>query len=289
MIPFVPMSLEKAIKVSRIFKGFGNAISKAKPSLKLSLYQAELDVSAREYASMAIFTSFFYFIILYPIIFFVGYMVGVIDFFLPSVVGLTFSIFVFSYLLRWPKLISSRKVKVLERDLLGALQHILVQIKSGVPLFNALLGVSKGYGKVSNEFEKVIKEINSGKSELEALEEASKRNPSIHFRRAILQITNAMKSGSDITRALEAVLVTITADQVIAIRKYAQELNPYTMMYMLIAVIMPTLGITFLIIMSSFSGIVIPKIIFPFIIVVLSIFQYFYMGVIKTKRPYGVR
>jgi len=100
MIPFVPMSLEKAIKVSRIFKGFGNAISKAKPSLKLSLYQAELDVSAREYASMAIFTSFFYFIILYPIIFFVGYMVGVIDFFLPSVVGLTFSIFVFSYLLR---------------------------------------------------------------------------------------------------------------------------------------------------------------------------------------------
>jgi len=172
---------------------------------------------------------------------------------------------------------------------LGALQHILVQIKSGVPLFNALLGVSKGYGKVSNEFEKVIKEINSGKSELEALEEASKRNPSIHFRRAILQITNAMKSGSDITRALEAVLVTITADQVIAIRKYAQELNPYTMMYMLIAVIMPTLGITFLIIMSSFSGIVIPKIIFPFIIVVLSIFQYFYMGVIKTKRPYGVR
>ena len=60
-------------------------------------------------------------------------------------------------------------------------------------------------------------------------------------------------------------------------------------MYMLVAVIMPTLGITFLIILTSFSGLQIPLVIFPVIIVVLAIFQYFYMGMIKTKRPMMVK
>jgi len=56
-------------------------------------------------------------------------------------------------------------------------------------------------------------------------------------------------------------------------------------MYMLVAVIMPTLGITFIIILSSFSGLKIPDFLFPMILLVLTIFQYFYMGIIKTKRP----
>jgi flagellar protein FlaJ len=222
-------------------------------------------------------------------VFLVGFIVGKPDIVLPLSIGSIFSMFVFFYLLRYPKLVATRRMKKLESDLLNALEHILIEIKSGVPLFNSILSVSEGYGEISAEFKTIVMEINAGLSTIKAFERASLRNPSLHFRRAVWQLTNSMKAGGDIASALEAIVNTLTQDQMIAIRKYGQELGPYTLMYMLIAVIMPTLGITFLIILSSFSGIQIPILIFPIIILLLSIFQYFYMGVIKTKRPMMVK
>ena len=180
-------------------------------------------------------------------------------------------------------------MRILEADLLNSLQHMLVEIKSGVPLFNSMVSISDDYGEVSEEFRKVVKEINAGKSEIKALEEASRRNPSLYFRRTLWQLTNSIKAGSDIGDTLEAIVHNLTQEQIIEIRKYGQELSPYTLIYMLIAVIMPTLGITFLIILSSFAGIEIPKLTFPVIIIGLAIFQYFFMGIIKTKRPIMVR
>jgi len=284
-IPFVPLPINRAIKTARIFEGIGASISKSMPSLKLELYQAEMHILPREYCSVAVFSSIFYFLLLTPFIFFVGLMVGRVDIFLPFVVGIVFSVFVFFYILKYPRLVSRRRMRTLERDLLNALQHILIEIKSGVPLFNAMIGVSEGYGEISEEFERVVKEVNAGTPEIDALQSASRRNPSLYFRRAIWQVTNAIKAGSDVSTALEAIVDGLMKEQVIAIRRYAQELNPYTMVYMLVAVIMPTLGITFLIILSSFAGIEIPKTTFPLIVIVLGVFQYFYMGIIKTKRP----
>lgn len=289
-IPFVPFPTKRAAKeASAHFEKFGNAVLKSFPSLKLTLYQAEMDLNPREYASLIVMTSVFYFVLMTPLTFWIGLVVGKIDFLLPPFVGIVFSLFVFSYLTQYPKLVAGRRMRILEADLLNSLQHILVEIKSGIPLFNAMISISEGYGEVSDEFKKVVREINAGKAEIAALEEASRRNPSLYFRRTIWQLTNAIKAGSDTGDAIEAIVHNLTQDQLIAIRKYGQELNPYTLIYMMVAVIMPTLGITFIIILSSFAGIVIPKIIFPLIIIVLAIFQYFYMGIIKTKRPMMVR
>jgi len=203
-------------------------------------------------------------------------------------VGAAFGGFVYMYLLRWPSLLVSRHVKTLERQMLAALHHMLIEVKSGVPLFNAMIAVSEDYGEISNEFKKITNDINAGTSENEALDMASRRNTSLHFRRAIWQIVDALRSGSSIGAALDAVVSNLVNEQMIAVHKYGQELNPYIMIYMLIAVIMPSLGITFLIILSSFSGMLVPKIIFPAILFGLVMFQFFYMGMIKVRRPVGV-
>lgn len=289
MIPFVPFPLRKAIKEAKIFERAGNIIWKSRPSLKLDLYQAEIHLHPKIYSSIVALTTFFYFCVLTPVIFLIGLIVGRPDPVLPLAVGSTFSIFVFFYLLRYPKLVAVRRMKMLETDLLNSLEHILIEIKSGVPMFNALVSVTEGYGEISEEFKTIIMEVNAGLSMIKAFEKASLRNPSLYFRRAVWQLTNSMKTGSDIAIALESIVKTLTEDQMIGIKRYGQELGPYTLMYMLVAVIMPTLGITFLIILTSFSGLEIPLMIFPMIIVVLSIFQYFYMGVIKTKRPMMVK
>ena len=174
---------------------------------------------------------------------------------------------------------------MLERDLLGALNHMYIELKSGVTLFNSMVGLTDGYGEVSEEFKKIVKDINAGISEMTALDNASRRNPSLSFRRALWQIINSLRSGSNIAKSLETIVDVMVKDQIIAIRRYGQELNPYTMMYMLAAVIMPSMGITFLIILSSFAGIVIPNLIFPLILLFLIFFQIFYLGIIKVKRP----
>ena len=286
VIPFVPFPMRKAIKEAKVFEKAGAVIAKARPALKLDLFQAEIQLHPKVYASIVALTTTFYFCVMTPFIFLIGLLVGgKPDFLLPLVVGGIFSLFVFSYLMRYPKFLALKRIKKLDKDLLNSLQHVLIEIKSGVPLFNALIGVSEGYGEVSDEFNIVVKEVNAGVPEIKSLERASLRNPSLHFRRSLWQITNAMKAGSDVACALEAIVDTLTEEQIIAIRRYGQELSPFTLMYMLIAVIMPTLGITFLIILSSFSGLKIPETTFPLILVVLTIFQYFYMGIIKTKRP----
>lgn len=290
MIPFVPFPIKKAAKeATDHFSKFGDMVCKAFPSLKMSLYQAKIELRPREYASLIVLTSFFYFVLMTPLIFWIGLIAGKIDLFLPLFVGTVFSAFIFFYLIQYPNLVAARRMRVLESDLLSALQHMLIEIKSGVPLFNSMISISVDYGEISEEFKKMVKEINAGKSEMAALEESSRRNPSLYFRRTLWQLTNSIKAGSDIGNALEAIVHNLTQEQIIAIRKYGQELSPYTLIYMLIAIIMPTLGITFMIILSSFAGIVVPKIIFPLIIIGLSIFQYFFMGVIKTKRPLMVR
>ena len=78
---------------------------------------------------------------------------------------------------------------------------------------------------------------------------------------------------------------TLTKEQIISVKKYSQELNPLTMIYMLVAVILPTMGMTFLIVLTSFSGASIDKIIFIAILFGLGIFQFVFMGIVKSKRP----
>ena len=152
----------------------------------------------------------------------------------------------------YPKLIANKRIKKLEVNLLPALQSMLIQLNSGVPLFDILVGISKGdYGEISKEFSTVVKEINTGKPQVDALEDIAVENPSLFFRRAIWQIVNGMKAGSDMSNVIKEIINSLSEEQVLQIQRYGGQLNPLAMFYMLVAVIMPTLGMTFLIVISA--------------------------------------
>jgi hypothetical protein len=62
-----------------------------------------------------------------------------------------------------------------------------------------------------------------------------------------------------------------------------------TLMYMIFAVISPTLGITFLLVLSSFVGIGLNlQLVLIGILLFLLMFQFMIIGLIKSKRPVGV-
>jgi len=196
-------------------------------------------------------------------------------------------LFMFSFYsaLYLPKVKGMKRAKEIERELPYALRHLLIEVKSGIPLYNGLVAISEKYGTASEEIRDIVEEINAGKSEIEAIEESIFKSPSYNFRRAFWQILNSLKTGTDIETSLEATVDDIIKQQLISIKKYGQELNPMTLMYMMVAIILPSLGITFLIVLSMFAGGSIGSEILIAIIVGLAIFQAFFINVIKEKRP----
>ncbi|MCJ7450800.1 MAG: type II secretion system F family protein [Candidatus Nanohaloarchaeota archaeon QJJ-9] len=184
-----------------------------------------------------------------------------------------------------PSIKAKKRTRKLERDLPYALRHILIEVEAGMSLYRSLVAVTENYGQASKEFNKIVNDINAGKSEKQALEEAVIRNPSKQFRRALWQIINAQQSGADISNTLNSLVENITEKQILAVEEYGKELNPYTLMYMLVAIIMPSLGVTFIMILSTFTGMTLSDKIFYLILIGLVLFQLIFVNLIKSKRP----
>jgi len=293
-IPFVPFSMEKAKLIARHYTGWGERLSKFFPSLKTNLQQAEYDIEPREWTAIAFYFSITYAIYLFAFIFFLAVFIirlPLLNAITTSIpIGLIFGAATFFYIGVYPKLYVTRKIKDLERNMPYALHHLLIQVRSGVTLFNSIVSIARSnYGWLSEEFSRAVKEINTGASEIGALEMLARENPSLYFRRILWQVINALKSGADIGDTIKEIVDNLTQEQRVAIRKYGSELNPLALFYMVLVVIFPTLGIIFLLILFSFVGTVFSiEFVLVGILVFLVIVQFMFMGIIKTKRPFGV-
>ena len=165
---------------------------------------------------------------------------------------------------------------------------MVVQLNSGVPLFSIMINISSSnYGKLSDEFKKIVIKINTGYPQIEVLEEAGEKSSSLFFRRTLWQISNGMKAGSDVSIVIKESIKTLTEEQLIQIQTYGNKLNPLIMFYMMLAVILPALAITFLTIVSSLIGLPGNTTILLYIglFVVVMFAQVMFLGIIRSSRP----
>jgi len=287
-IPFVPFSMQMARSVVKPFYGVGNRLVKIFPGLNVRLNQADIDISAREYLAIGFFALWFWTMMIFILLLTLSLFITLPENFIYvlTIAPLFIGFLAFFYIIQYPMLIISKKIRDLDRHLLFALRHMQVQVKSGIPLFDGLVSISNGdYGLISEEFKKCVKKISTGLSETNALEELVFKNPSLYFRRVIWQITNAIRTGADLADTLDAIVDNLANEQKVAIRRYGSQLNPLSMMYMMLAVILPSLGITFLVLLSTFSGFTVSEIIFWFILTILIVFQFSFVGLVKSRRP----
>ncbi|MCK4730054.1 MAG: type II secretion system F family protein [Candidatus Aenigmarchaeota archaeon] len=269
-------------------KKIGKLLLPLFPSLSVRLKQAEMEVSADEYLGKSIITSFFFgfFGLIIMLLFnfivspggnFIGFVV-----FIPVFI----SAVVFIYNLLGPSMIVSKRVLDIEANLLFSLRHLLVEMRSGINNYDSFVSLSKSdYGAVSVEFSKLVRNISYGVSETQALEELMIKNPSINFRRALWQILNAIRSGSDLSGTIEELVKEYSLEQKTKIKMYGGQLNSLALVYMIFAIIIPSIGITFLIILSFFSNFAINEGLLALILLVIVVFQFVFIGVVKSKRP----
>ncbi|NYZ78656.1 type II secretion system F family protein [Candidatus Micrarchaeota archaeon] len=284
----IPLSLlppSVLMSLSKHAEGMGEFISSLLPNLRLELMQAEVDMPPRRYAAVSLVSATVNFILISFITIAAGFLTRRDVVLLGIFAGLLVWIASFFTILFYPAVIARRRTRNLEANLIPALRQLLINIKSGVPLFQAMASVSSGYGPVSREFAKMVEQMNAGVAQTDVLNEASKRNPSFRFRRVLWQISNALKVGSDVGRAIEGMIDELTRERIAEIQRYGQELNPWVMIYMVMAVVLPSLGITMIIIIMSFMNVLIPITIFPAVFLFLLVFQLFFISFVKSRRP----
>lgn len=201
-------------------------------------------------AAIAIAATLVAFVALYYVITLTQAAEGILI--LAPLVGVLGYMMSYGRLLRSPINRTKNSGVAIEKDILFAARDMIVSMRSGLPLFNAMATVSVGYGAASKEFEKIIDRVQLGMPMDQAIDEVSSKSGSKTFRRLMLQASTSIKVGADVINALQEVISDVSQERVIELRRYGQKLNAIAMFYMLFGVIFPSMGLAVASIMSTF-------------------------------------
>jgi len=284
-IPFSVIPAPILLAISRNFLAVGTLISKPFPGLKPQLMQANIAMNQREWSTLAFVVAVSNAAVMAALMLFIGF-VAKSDFTMFALaVGAIMGLASFVTIIFYPRITTTKRLRALENNLIPSLRQLLIELKSGVSLFEAMKSLRTGYGEVSRQFREITDHVEGGTSEIVALNNASSRNPSFKFRRVLWQISNSLSVGSNVTVGLQDMINELTKEKQDEIRRYAQELNPWTMIYMMAAVIVPSLGMSMMSILLSFLSIPVPRLVYPAVIVYLIIFQLFFINFVRSRRP----
>jgi flagellar protein FlaJ len=133
-----------------------------------------------------------------------------------------------------------------------------------------------------------VQEINAGMTEATALERLALRTESEFLKKTVWQLVTSLRTGSSVANALQAIVNTLTEYQSRVIKSYAAELNLYILMYLLIAAALPTIGITFMVILSAVGGSEIKEETIFMAVGSALVIQVVMIGFIRTRAPQGM-
>lgn len=292
--------------MGRALTGIGNRVSYIVPGLEYDLKTIGSDVGKGEYVAVSILNSVAWALLIMLLVFILSYAKGGITphqlssalsslqemrnflmqqrwIFISG--GLVFLVF-FAFFMYYPRVLARKIVEDVDRDLVYALKDLLLQISSGVPLFDAMVNISKsGYGAVSREFRRTVQEINAGEMQETALERMAMRTESEFLRRTIRQMLTAFKSGASLQAALKSVIKNLQQYQYSQIKSYTYELNLWVLLFIIIAVAVPSLGIILLVVLSTFGGISVNESFIASLIIFCIVCEVALIEFIKSRRP----
>jgi flagellar protein FlaJ len=194
-------------------------------------------------------------------------------------------------LMKWPIGIARKRGVEIERNLPFALRQMATQIKAGIGIHGTLKSIVKAdYGALSEEFDRVLKDIEKGKSTEDALDEMVIRSPSESLATAGTHMIRAIRTGGNLSDIISSIAEEVAFNLRMKMRDFVSKLNLVGLIYMMIGVVLPV----FLAVLASvftavpalgMSGILGAEILFLmyfiFIPMLLGMILYF----VKTFQP----
>ncbi len=192
----------------------------------------------------------------------------------------------FRTFMQYPFAKSKTSSKNTERDILFAARDLIISLRSGMPLFNAITSVSTGYGDASREFSKIVEKVQLGMPLEEAIDDTVAQSKSTSFKRIMLQASVSIKAGADVVGALQSIIDQLEQERIIELRSYGQKLNAIAMFYMLFGVILPSMGIAVITILTTFIALfTVDTTVFEFVLVGIIALQIIFLKLITASRP----
>jgi len=295
-IPFVLIPIRHMPRLGRRLQPLGRTLAKMNPTLSSALSKLKLDIEVEAYAIGSLFSSFFYGMLFFAISAFVltirnvpaaeAAASGPPPIQLAMLIGLSFWMLFLGLHMIYPGIIV-RKIAMKEnKDLLFALREMMIDVDGGVPLFDAIKNVSLAdYGYVSSDLSWAVRQIESGVSERNALRELALHTESEYMKRSLWQLVNTLETGASVSGALSGIVQSVENYIYRDIKNYSSNLNFLMLMYMLGATVAPSLGITFMVLLSAFSGLGVTTETIAMLIGGSAIFQLILMGYMSSTRP----
>ena len=253
------------------------------PRLKEELRTAHIKLRPDIFVKKTLQLSVMFSIGVAVLLFFV-FSVAKISMLLILPITICVSLGLFMLFINAPKQRIAKRRRELDMEVLFAGRFLLVKIHAGRPLLNALMEGANSFGVASKYFKEIVDDINMGTPIEQALDNAVKYSPSPKFRRILFQINSAIKVGIDVTIPLESVLEEITHEQMTEIQRYGKKLNSLALFYMLLAIVMPSLGMAMLVVIGGLLGLPIGRNVFFIIIFSLMLLQFIFITLFKATR-----
>lgn len=287
-IPFLLISFKLMERLGKRLGGIGKILIVLQPGLRTTILKLGYDFSAETYVVGSLFSSLIYGLIFSLLT--AGMMLLRPDAVEPerTVAAAGFAITALFFLLHliYPRIMLKKIAAMENKDLLFALREIIMDVDSGIPLFESMKNVATGgYRQVSVACDIVIREIETGTSEVEALKHLALRTESEYTKRTVWQMVNALESGASMKNALSGLADALEAANYREIRNYSTNLNFMLLMYMLVAAVVPSLGVTFMVLLSAFGGLGVDLSTVGMLVGGSALVQVIMIGYMSSTRP----
>ncbi|MFW5746189.1 MAG: type II secretion system F family protein [Nanoarchaeota archaeon] len=273
----------------RRFRGINSMILRFMPSIREAIRKSDVDLLPEDYItsgslSYLLLATLFSAFIIWIALVSKRPQVTAIRMGLGAGLGIYFLLML--VLLRMPAIQARTKAEECDKYLLYALKDVVLQISSGRTLYETIRDIGNaGYSSVSEEFARTARKIESGVPLREALEGMANSTDSAYLRKASLQMINSLRAGADLRSTLDSIILELNEAQKSKIMNYARELNLWSLVYMMFAVAIPTIGSTMMVILSTFAGFGVSRQLFLMFIGICFVIQFTLMNFVKARRP----
>jgi flagellar protein FlaJ len=235
------------IKLGGILRPVAKSISKFPEMEMLSfyLYSANMHYSSKQYIALTVAGSTIAFIIALLVssavltILQVELATRVLAIIISSVLVFIISAII---VLMIPKQRAISRGNAVSIELPFALRHMSTELRAGIGLYRTLQAVaSSDYGALSEEFARVITEVEEGTDTKDSLRHLALRTQSRALRNAIIQIIRALKTGGNLSESMSEIAEDVSFNLRMAVREFGQRMNFFGVVYIFGAIVLPVM------------------------------------------------
>lgn len=253
--------------------------------LPLKLKKAGSNLSAHQYIRQTIMITIFTVILLSMILFLI-FGSNKLYLFLGILILILFSPLIYKFAFAYIDVQISKFGREIDSDLLFVAEYFLVTLEGGLPLGNSIRRLSLLDRPGGRFFNRIYLDFKTGKDLEIALNDASIYSPSISLKKFLKKLKDSLEIGVDLKSILENFISEFSEKKVIEIQSFSKKLNPIIMIYLLLGIVLPSLGVTFFILFAAIADISsdLLKYILIFIFLLMFGFQYLAFSMFKFSK-----